>query len=402
VLTLRGSEATEPLRTIRALAVARAAVEAERERKEPRFDDFRRTVLLVATSATAADYADVMGETADRLAKMDPLLPPSRALAELEEVDPPEGITGLLPARIVQLAAAASKGAAVSSRLEIYPRHMPAARALQLAQGALLGAQVLTVNDLKSRVSGRYPDAEPLPDRPELDTLLAQADLGFEWDPLAVDRRGAYRPRSAAALLTSSSTVHTRTSWPGDVAPEQEDAQDFDQRVRYAIEHGSFLALSVEPKLLQSAERRLTRKYEVTSESLEALLIQEMRRAATSVGADWNVVRKADAAGPDGADWRTLLMLVGRAIPEVERRLAQSEKPLLLSYPGLLARYGQLGVLQRLQQSAGRSGGPPAVFVLLAADGQHQLPMIDGQVLPVISSNQWLPVPVAWVQKSAL
>jgi hypothetical protein len=162
------------------------------------------------------------------------------------------------------------------------------------------------------------------------------------------------------------------------------------------------LALGVEPKLLQSAERRLTRKYEVTSESLEALLIQEMRRAATNVGADWNVVRKADAAGPDGSDWRTLLMLVGRAIPEVERRLAQSEKPLLLSYPGLLARYGQLGVLQRLQQSAGRSGGPPAVFVLLAADGQHQLPMIDGQVLPVISSNQWLPVPEAWVQKSAL
>ena len=402
LLTLRGSEATEPLRTIRALAVARAAVEAERERKEPRFDDFRRTALLVATSATAADYADVIGETADQLAKADPLLPPSRALAELEEVDPPEGITGLLPTRIVQLAAAASKTAAVSSRLEIYPRRMPAARALQLAQGALLGAQVLTVNDLKSRVSGRYPDAELLPDRPQLDILLAQADLGFEWDPHAADRRGAYRPRSAAALLTSSSTVHTRSSWSDEVAPEQEDVQDFDRRIRYAIEHGSFLALGVEPKLLQSAVRRLTRKYQVANESLEALLIQEMRNAATKVGADWNVVRKADAAGPEGGDWRTLLMLVGRAIPEVERRLAQADRPLLLSYPGLLARYEQLGVLQRLQQSAGRPGGPPAVLVLVAADGQHQLPMIDGQALPVISSNQWLPVPGAWIQKEVM
>jgi serine/threonine protein kinase len=400
LLTLRGSEATEPLRTIRALAVARAAVEAERERKEPRFEDFRRTTLLVATSAEAADYADLIGGIADRLATMDPLLPPSRALAELEEIDPPEGVAGLLPARIVQLAGAASRIAAVSSRLEIYPRQMPAARALQLAQGALLGAQLLTVSDLRSRVSGRYPDAEPLPDRPDLDLLLAQADLGFEWDPHAADRRGAYRPRSAAALLSSSSTVQTRSSWSEETAPDQEDVQDFDRRIRYAIEHGSFLALGVDPKLLPSAERRLTRKYEVASESLEALLIREMKHAAMKIGADWNVVRKADAAGPEGAEWQKLLTLVGRAVPEVERRLAQADRAMLLSYPGLLARYNQLGVLQRLQQSAGRPGGPPAVLVLIAADGQHQLPIIDGQALPVISGSQWLPVPGAWVQKA--
>jgi hypothetical protein len=90
---------------------------------------------------------------------------------------------------------------------------------------------------------------------------------------------------------------------------------------------------------------------------------------------------------------------VGRAIPEVERRLARADKPLLLSYPGLLARYGQMKVLQQLQQSAGLPEGPPAVFVLLAGDGQHQLPMIDGLALPVVTSNQWLRVPDTWVQK---
>jgi hypothetical protein len=73
----------------------------------------------------------------------------------------------------------------------------------------------------------------------------------------------------------------------------------------------------------------------------------------------------------------------------------------LLSYPGLLARYGQLGVLERLQQAAGRPNGPPAVLVLLAADDQHQFPMIDGQALPVTTSNQWLRVPDGWVQKEA-
>ncbi|WP_291980614.1 BREX system serine/threonine kinase PglW [Luteitalea sp.] len=398
VLALRGSEAPEPLRTVRALAVARAAVESERERKAPRFEDFRRGALLIATSTAAADYADVLGETADRLAAADPLLPPSRVSMELEAVDPPEGATGLLPARIVQLAAAASKGAAVSSRLELYPRDMPAARALRLAQGALLGAQVLTVSDLKARISGRYPDAEPLPDRPALDELLGQAGLELEWDPSAADRRGAYRPRRSEALLSSSSTFQTRNSWPDDAAAEREDVQEFDRRLRYALDSGSFLALGVEPKLLPSTARRLTRKYPVASESLEALLIAAMRDAATKVGADWNIVRKADAAGPEGPDWGTLLRLVRSAVPDLEHRLAQSERPLLLSYPGLLARYNQLAVLQRLQQSAGRPGGPPAVLVLVAADGQHHLPMIDGQALPVISSNQWLPVPPAWVQ----
>ena len=126
-----------------------------------------------------------------------------------------------------------------------------------------------------------------------------------------------------------------------------------------------------------------------------------MKNAATTAGADWNVVRARRRGGADGRRLGNLLVLVGRAIPEVERRLAHADKPLLLSYPGLLARYGQLGVLERLQQSAGRPDGPPAVFVLLAADGQHQLPMIDGQALPVITSNQWMRVPDAWVQKGA-
>ena len=57
--------------------------------------------------------------------------------------------------RLLRLAAAASESAAVSSRQELYPRNMPAERALKLAQGALLGARELTVDQIRQRVLGR-------------------------------------------------------------------------------------------------------------------------------------------------------------------------------------------------------------------------------------------------------
>ncbi|MGH9159077.1 MAG: protein kinase domain-containing protein, partial [Vicinamibacteraceae bacterium] len=251
LLTMRVSEAPEPLRSIRALAVTRAAIEAERERSEPRFTEIRQQVLLVATDEEVGDYARRLGAKADELAASDPLLPPTRALDELQDVALPEGMSALPPARLVQLAAAASRQAAASSRLEIYPRNMPADRALQLAQGALLGAPklTLTVDELRSRVVGRYPEAARLPGRPELDALLQQTDLGLEWDPQEAGGEGAYRPRLAAALaVTSSTTIRTRTTGAEATEPPEE-VQRFDERLQYAIKHGSFLVLGVDPRL---------------------------------------------------------------------------------------------------------------------------------------------------------
>jgi serine/threonine protein kinase len=360
LLTTRGSEAAEPHRTERAMAVARAALEAERERSEPRFTEFRFGALLVALDERSADYAAQLGDAADRLAASDPLLPPARVLEELEAIDPPDGATGLTPARIVQLAAGASTRAAVSSRLEIYPRSMPAERALRLAQGALLGARHLTVQELRDRVSGRYPAAEQLPERPELDGLLRRADLGFEWDPQALDGRGAYRPRATVATLVSSSTtIWTRsTGAEGTGQAIDEDAQRFEDRLRYGLRQGSFLALGVPPKYLLSAERRLTRKFPVRPVSLEALLVTERKKAALEAGAQWAVVRDADAAGPSGPHWLNLLRIVGRAVTAVEESLMRSGQPLLLGYPGLLARYDRLDLLEHLRRSIRRARRP--------------------------------------------
>ena len=48
--------------------------------------------------------------------------------------------------------------------------------------GALLGARELTIPQVRERVEGRYPDAESLPGRPQLDNLLEEAGCRFEWN----------------------------------------------------------------------------------------------------------------------------------------------------------------------------------------------------------------------------
>src|SRR5690606_27154435 len=124
LLAQRGSARVEPRRTAQALAVARAACEAERAAEEARLVVRRsRGRLCVARSDARVGYAERLGVLADRLAGAAPLLPPARVIEELRAVPAPEG-AALADARLVALAAAASQQAAVSSRLELYPRGM--------------------------------------------------------------------------------------------------------------------------------------------------------------------------------------------------------------------------------------------------------------------------------------
>ena len=96
-----------------------------------------------STVRMLADYAECLGHTADELSDVDPLPAPARAIEVLQAVTVPAGVTRPAASRLPGLAAAASRRAALSSRLEIYPRGMAAQRALRLALGALAGARTL-------------------------------------------------------------------------------------------------------------------------------------------------------------------------------------------------------------------------------------------------------------------
>src|SRR5262249_50774962 len=126
ILAARGSVLEGPQRSRLARAVARAAVEAERTMSEPRYllrrDDQR---ALLALHPSLADSAARRGDGADELAREacdNTLAPPARVLQVLRAVPSPVGFEPLSDSRLLRLAAAASTGAAVSSRQEIYPR----------------------------------------------------------------------------------------------------------------------------------------------------------------------------------------------------------------------------------------------------------------------------------------
>ncbi len=114
-----------------------------------------------------------------------------------------------------------------------------------------------------------------------------------------------------------------------------------------------------------------------------------MKTLAEQARASWEVVLRADGSEPGSKDWRNLLTLVRRAVPDVESALLKSEKTALVVYPGLLARYDQLDMLDRLRDASERRVDTPGFVVLLPADQQANMPVIDGKSLPVVLASQW-------------
>jgi hypothetical protein len=66
-----------------------------------------------------------------------------------------------------------------------------------------------------------------------------------------------------------------------------------------------------------------------------------------------------------------------------------------LVYPGLLARYRQLGFLERLRDGIGRKGGMKGLWLLMPGD--HHVVM-DGHAVPIISPGQKVQVPISWLR----
>jgi len=401
LLVARGSSAEEPLRSRQAMAVARAAIEVERGCAEPKIVVRRvQHKVFVATNHSMIELAIKLGRRADRLADGAPLVPPPRVLDALRaEAD--RAPATISDNRLLRLAAAAAERAALSGKYELYPRQMDALRALKLSLGGLYGVRELTVAQIKRRVSSRYPLAQPVPDRPQLDELLTAVGFEFPWSDTAAGGLGGYvckLPDTLATTTGSQSRSRQSTSTsamaPGDVTPEQADARQFEDRLQRSIKEGSFLALLVNPKYYDRARRELCRRFPLQLVDFEGVFLDALQETASGAKVNWDLVLQTDTE-PNRGDWDKLMMLVGRTMPAVEQQLLAADKTMLVVYSGLLARYDQMDLLSRLSQKVGRADGIPGLWLLLP--GQNQA-LIDGKPVPLIGPGQRTRIPESWLQ----
>jgi hypothetical protein len=277
---------------------------------------------------------------------------------------------------------------------------MDAARALKLSQGALYGVRSLTVEQIRERVSSRYPEAAPLPERPALDDLLRATGFDFQWAVVA-EAAGHYvsRTRETGSISSGSESISRMPTavMPHageEITPEIADARQFEERLQRGVREGSFLALLVNPKYYQQACQELCARFPLRLVDFEGLCIDALHQVADKAKVNWELVLRTDAT-PNEGDWDKLMLLVRRAIPLVEEQLAKADKPMLMVYAGLLARYDQMAVLERLRDKVGRRDGIPGLWLLIPGD-QHAV--MDGKAVPVISAGQRVRVPESWLR----
>jgi len=412
VLLRRGSVQPSPLRERWAQAVVRAAIETELMRQESRWI-LRRCGkrILVADNQQLrgeelADYAEALGRLADECARQQPLLAPVRALERVRAVPAPDSFAGLSNHRLLRLAVAASQDAALSSRAELYPRGLPAERSIELAQGALLGTQTLTVAEVQARIQGRYPEAEPLPGRPQLDELIQKLELGFTWDgdyrAPGVAAPGAYRlPQAGLTSYVSPTQASLHFTEHGSEAAEREVRQ-FEQTLHNALDSARFLALSVRPSQWQRAQQQLSQDLGLRILSFDALLLRHLHRLCDGMARppNWEVVLKADAADPGSVDWTRLQGLVRRVLPAMADEVKGIEHHVLLTDAGLVGRYGLIdNWLGELREHLMNREGGRALVLLTASDVASTGAMIDNFSVPNgAGSREFARIPSAWIE----
>jgi len=431
LVAARGSSAEGDEALRRARAIVRAAWEVERTHWEAEpaasdgSEDTRKTrftisrsgnrILLTLTGVPdAADWAAKLGVQADELAEADPLLPPASVAARLRAAAPPPAGLAIDDTRLIRLAAAASRKAAVSSKQELYPRGMSATRAIRLAQGALVSRQTITPDEIREVIRSRYPEACPLPDQAALGLLLTETGCEFDWLPdegcfknrvkftytvttgsrmptrLPTDP-GLAAPATAAAPSASPATPPRSSD---QLSPAGLEARQFDTQLSRAAKGGQFVAILAPPKLYDAAADELANRYGVATIDVEAQMLAAMQRLARDNQVPWDVVVASDDPA-SGRKWENLCRMAKQAGDILKQALLTERRPLLLIRAAILARYDLMDVLTSLAQSSGTRGGVPGVWLLVPGG---DAPRLDGRLVSLEGTGQKAVVPLGWIK----
>jgi hypothetical protein len=106
-------------------------------------------------------------------------------------------------------------------------------------------------------------------------------------------------------------------------------------------------------------------------------------------------------------DRQRLRELVTEACAGLADAIGSGPRTVLLTRPGILARYGRLAeLLRRLRERTElRMDSPRALhglWCLIPIAGTHEGPVLDGQALPVVEPRDWLEIPSSWLPLGTL
>ncbi|GJF32543.1 protein kinase [Kitasatospora sp. NE20-6] len=393
------------------------------------------------TKPALQEYAVKLGAKADRLAGLESLPTAATVLTELGSVAPPPGVLGWNEQRIAEIAVAASTRAALTPRLEIYPRDLDLVRALRITQAGMVAVQPeleearqpgLRVEDVHKLVHTRFPvlGSDPLvtaelPTGKELVTALRKAGfdlkLGTRYD--RVLRLLPDRPAGTGAggsQMTTNGRSRTGTAWSGTASSaNRQGAARYDadqavraaataeQRLTYDAGKDGLRVLTVPSRGAHTAARLLTQApYRAEAVSLTGLFLDELHAMVDGrPRPTWQTVLEADAAAPGSRDRQNLGLVAAQAWKQLEPKLAARLErvpgadggPLLLTEAAVLARYDALDVLDRLAELA-REGRRP-LWLLVAQSDPSDPPRLTGKAVPYQAAlGEWIHVPEAWVK----
>ncbi len=297
------------------------------------------TTAWVASSPDALDALAALANEADGLAGNETLDSTETVRDRLTARANGTALEVIAADHLVKLAADASSAAAASARLELYPRAMPAERALRLSLNVLTPPG-LTPDLVRERVHRRYPAAQPVPGRPELDRLLEPHELFFEPQSGEYQRPGMAHPTISSTIQVPSRQTSAQPHQLRLISSEALQAQAFQDALDRGIESGRFRVVQVRADYSEKAIALLAESLGVKALSLDHQIWQEIQAKAVELGVDPENIITTDRAGPGADGWEHLQELVGRATTVViESILADRSEPALLVYPGILARF---------------------------------------------------------------
>lgn len=343
-----------------------------------------RRLALLAEDERLLAAADAAAKRAHELvsADVDAVIPPHTAARELraafqagfESVSDGQAEAPLpTDGRLIRLAAALGRNAAVSGRGELHNALMSPSAAVQVALTGVAQNEVLSQSQIRSRVTARFPELNKIPLRPHLDSLLDRTTLKLKWDN---DRQVYYFPDAQPA---SATTMHTRTPTglpaSGERTAAAESVPNNTALLDRSLDECGFVAIGVpvppdRPGEHERVAHLLAEAHGGQVVDVTTRLIAAMRSLAEQQGISWDLIRGADAADAGTVDGRGLRAVIDRVVPQLWAELQAAvfdgdteQAPLILTEVSPLARYGHLDVLAKLSDLAAPRRRP--VWVVL-------------------------------------